>query len=110
MVILHVEATLFGFLICSMFVLDLYAVQLAKDIFATLIGSHIESVCLIRHLKCFTLYPVFRRCCVGEDQAVLFSIWVFWIKPSVQQWLCCRLDVYFLSISIRSLNVFLASM
>jgi hypothetical protein len=53
-----------------MFVLDLYAVQLTKDIFATFIVSHIKSVCLIRHLKCFTLYPVFERCCVGEDQTM----------------------------------------
>lgn len=60
-----------------MFVLDLYAVCLTKDIFATFIGSHIKSACLIRHLKCFTLYPVFERCYVGEDQAMSYSIWVF---------------------------------
>ena len=63
-----------------MFVLDLYGVQLTKNIFATFIGSHIRIVCFIRHLKCFTLYPVFERC-VGEDRALLFSMWVFWIKP-----------------------------
>jgi len=64
-----------------MFMLDLYVVQLTKDIFATFVGSHIKSVCLSRHLKCYTLYPVFERCCVGEDQALLFSMWVFFIKP-----------------------------
>jgi hypothetical protein len=99
-----------GFLIGGMFVLDLYAVQLTKNIFVTFISSHIKIVCLIRHLECFTLYPVFERF-VGEDLALLFGVWVFWIKPwTVQQWLCCRLDVYFLSSSIRSLHVFLFSM
>jgi hypothetical protein len=92
-----------------MFVLDLYAMQLTKNIFVTFIGSHIKIVCLIRHLKCFTLYPLFERF-VGEDQAVLFGVWVFFGSNRVQQWLCCRLDVYFLSSSIRSLHVFLFSM
>jgi hypothetical protein len=56
-----------GFLMRGMFVLDLCAVQLMEDIFATCISSH---------MKCFTLYPVFESCCVGEDQAVC-SIWFF---------------------------------
>jgi hypothetical protein len=50
-----------GFLISRMFVLDLYAVCLTKDIFATFIGSHIKSVCLIRHLKCFALPILFLK-------------------------------------------------